>query len=71
MNDPSRVDDVTGLLLSWRQGDAAALGRLVPLVYDELRGWRAVISGGKRPDTPSRRRRSCTRSSCGSWMRIA
>ena len=32
-----RVDDVTGLLLSWRQGDAAALDRLVPLVYQELR----------------------------------
>jgi RNA polymerase sigma factor (TIGR02999 family) len=31
------VKDVTGLLLSWRQGDAAALDRLVPLVYDELR----------------------------------
>jgi RNA polymerase sigma factor (TIGR02999 family) len=29
--------DVTGLLLSWRQGDTAALDRLVPLVYDELR----------------------------------
>ena len=32
-----RADDVTGLLLSWRQGDAAALDRLVPLVYQELR----------------------------------
>jgi RNA polymerase sigma factor (TIGR02999 family) len=32
-----RVHDVTGLLLSWCQGDAAALDRLVPLVYDELR----------------------------------
>jgi RNA polymerase sigma factor (TIGR02999 family) len=31
------VQDVTGLLLSWRQGDAAALDRLVPLVYEELR----------------------------------
>ena len=31
------VDDVTELLLSWRQGDAAALDRLVPLVYEELR----------------------------------
>jgi len=31
------VHDVTDLLLSWRQGDAAALDRLVPLVYDELR----------------------------------
>ena len=32
-----RVPDVTALLLSWRQGDPAALDRLVPLVYDELR----------------------------------
>jgi RNA polymerase sigma factor (TIGR02999 family) len=31
------VPDVTELLLSWRQGDTAALDRLVPLVYDELR----------------------------------
>ena len=31
------MPDVTDLLLSWRQGDAAALDRLVPLVYDELR----------------------------------
>ena len=37
MTDGSRVHDVTGLLLSWRQGDAEALDRLVPLVYDELR----------------------------------
>jgi RNA polymerase sigma factor (TIGR02999 family) len=31
------VHDVTDLLLSWRQGDPAALDRLIPLVYDELR----------------------------------
>jgi len=31
------VHEVTELLVSWRQGDAAALDRLVPLVYDELR----------------------------------
>ena len=31
------MQDVTDLLLSWRQGDAAALDRVVPLVYDELR----------------------------------
>ena len=37
MTDHSRAHEVTGLLLSWRQGDAAALDRLVPLVYDELR----------------------------------
>jgi RNA polymerase sigma factor (TIGR02999 family) len=29
--------DVTELLRNWRQGDAAALECLVPLVYDELR----------------------------------
>jgi RNA polymerase sigma factor (TIGR02999 family) len=31
------VHDVTELLLCWRQGDAEALDRMVPLVYDELR----------------------------------
>jgi RNA polymerase sigma factor (TIGR02999 family) len=31
------VPEVTELLLSWRQGDAAALDRLIPVVYDELR----------------------------------
>jgi RNA polymerase sigma factor (TIGR02999 family) len=28
---------VTGLLKAWTGGDQAALGRLIPLVYDELR----------------------------------
>jgi len=31
------VHEVTELLLSWRQGDTAALDRLIPFVYDELR----------------------------------
>jgi RNA polymerase sigma factor (TIGR02999 family) len=31
------VHEITDLILSWRQGDAAALDRLIPLVYDELR----------------------------------
>jgi RNA polymerase sigma factor (TIGR02999 family) len=30
-------DDVTELLIEWRQGDRAALDRLTPLVYDEIR----------------------------------
>ena len=30
-------DNLTGLLLEWREGDKAALNRLTPLVYDELR----------------------------------
>ena len=33
----SRGHEVTELLRSWRQGDGAALDRLVPLVHDELR----------------------------------
>jgi RNA polymerase sigma factor (TIGR02999 family) len=37
MTGVQRVTDVTGLLLSWRQGNTDALDRLVPLVYDELR----------------------------------
>ena len=30
-------DDVTGMLIAWKSGDDAALERLSPLVYDELR----------------------------------
>jgi RNA polymerase sigma factor (TIGR02999 family) len=29
-------EDVTALLLAWRDGDEAALARLAPIVYDEL-----------------------------------
>jgi RNA polymerase sigma factor (TIGR02999 family) len=37
MSTDTRAHEVTGLLLSWREGDTAALDRLIPLVYDELR----------------------------------
>ncbi len=36
MTTPS-LQDVTGLLLEWQQGDGDALDKLTPLVYDELR----------------------------------
>jgi RNA polymerase sigma factor (TIGR02999 family) len=49
MTEHSRTQEVTGLLLSWRQGDAAALDRLVPLVYDELR---RVARGHLRREAP-------------------
>ena len=49
MTDLPRANDVTGLLLSWRQGDAEALDRLVPLVYDELR---RVARGYLRREPP-------------------
>jgi RNA polymerase sigma factor (TIGR02999 family) len=35
--DMERPSEVTQLLFEWRQGDAEALDRLVPLVYAELR----------------------------------
>ena len=31
------ADDLTGLLIEWREGDKAALARLMPLVYDQMR----------------------------------
>lgn len=33
----SNSGDVTKLLMAWRDGDASALDRLIPAVYDELR----------------------------------
>src|SRR5689334_19385567 len=40
IDDPAAASrapgEVTRLLLAWRQGDAKALERLIPLVYDEL-----------------------------------
>lgn len=43
------ADDVTHLLLEWRNGDEAALGRLMPLVYDELRRLARRCLRGERP----------------------
>lgn len=37
MPHSSGPNDVTSLLIEWRQGDAAALERLIPLVYTDLR----------------------------------
>jgi len=37
MSPTQSNDDVTGLLQRWQAGDAGALERLLPLVYDELR----------------------------------
>jgi RNA polymerase sigma factor (TIGR02999 family) len=49
MPAPSRGHNVTELLLSWGQGDTAALDRLVPLVYDDLR---RVARGHLRRERP-------------------
>jgi hypothetical protein len=46
-------DDLTVLLLEWQNGDQGALGRLTPLVYEELRRLAAGISDGGLKRTAS------------------
>lgn len=41
--------EVTGLLAALRSGDRDALGRLIPLVYDELRRLACHYMGAERP----------------------
>jgi RNA polymerase sigma-70 factor, ECF subfamily len=42
--------EITRLLAEWSGGDQAALDRLVPLVYDELRHLASHYLRGERPD---------------------
>ncbi len=46
----SSFNPVTELLLAWRHGDQAALDRLVPLVYQELRRLAHCYMKGQKPD---------------------
>ena len=43
------MDDVTRLLKAWSGGDSAALERLTPLVYQELRRLAALRLGHEKP----------------------
>lgn len=45
-----RRESVTEILRSWRDGDASAFDRLVPIVYDELRSIAASYMRHERPD---------------------
>ena len=47
---PSSSAQVTQLLVSWSDGDAAARDALIPLVYDELRRVARYALGRQRPD---------------------
>jgi RNA polymerase sigma-70 factor (ECF subfamily) len=47
---PPEPLDITGLLLRWNAGDAAALEQLTPLVYDELRRLAKSFMQNERPD---------------------
>jgi len=44
----SQPVEITILLRAWGQGDQAALDRLTPLVYAELRAWLAALCGNER-----------------------
>jgi RNA polymerase sigma-70 factor, ECF subfamily len=43
-------DDVTDLLVAWRNGDQEALAQLIPLVHDELRRMAHAYLAGERAD---------------------
>lgn len=45
---PSDPREITGLLLAWREGDAGALEKLVPLVHHELRRIAGRLMAGER-----------------------
>lgn len=44
------ASEVTRLLIAWREGEAGALDRLIPLVYDDLRALAAGYLRRERPD---------------------
>jgi RNA polymerase sigma-70 factor, ECF subfamily len=47
-SNPDELPDVTRLLLSWRQGDEAALEQLIPMVHGELRRIAGRCMAGER-----------------------
>lgn len=50
MAEPEKSNEATGLLTGWCGGDRAALDRLLPLVYDELRRIASRYLEQERPD---------------------
>jgi len=54
LSDPQQV---TQLLINWSQGDDAALEKLTPLVYQELRRLAHYYMEGQAPDHTLQRRR--------------
>ena len=47
---PPPPKDITRMLRSWQQGDQAALGELLPVIYEELRGLARRSLRGERAD---------------------
>lgn len=48
--EASSRDEITALLLAWSSGDATALDRLMPLVYDRLCAMAASFLRAERPE---------------------
>ncbi|MFL6276237.1 MAG: sigma-70 family RNA polymerase sigma factor [Blastocatellia bacterium] len=46
---PALPEEITQILLSWSNGDAAALDRLIPLIYPELRRLARIHMGRESP----------------------
>ena len=63
--------DITALLGDWSRGNGAALGRVLPLVYAELRRVAARQLGTSGPTIPCSQRPLCTRCTCGSSTNAA
>ena len=51
---PTKSAEITTLLKAWGRGDAAALERLTPLLYDELRRLARGYMRRERPGTRCR-----------------
>lgn len=49
-SSPAATEEITQLLLAWGQGDQAALERLLPLVYEEMRQIAHHHMRRQRPD---------------------
>ena len=63
----SEPPDITTLLKAWNDGDASALDRLTPLVYEELRRLAHRYMRHERAATRCKRRRWSTKRTCGWW----
>jgi len=50
MDTPSSKGEITELLRNWRGGDKAAMDKLLPIVYDELRRLAAGFFRRERPN---------------------
>jgi hypothetical protein len=61
------MSEVTRILSAIEEGDPHAAEQLLPLVYDELRGWQPRRWRGSNPGKRSKPRPWSMRRTCGWW----